>query len=536
MMVNFDSLQDASLQADLCIIGAGAAGLLLAHAFVGTGTSVVVAESGERVASPRTQALYCGEVDGRPFRGLQDGRVRSLGGSTTLWGGQCIPLDPIDFEERPWVRHSGWPISQADLQPYYALAKRQLQISPAEYETALWDSFGLDRLAFDPARLNPIHSVYIPRRDLGRRYAAELTAAPNIRVLLGATATELQTDAYGTTMAGARLQSLDGRHGRISARRVVLCGGAIENARLLLLSDRACPGGLGNQHGLVGRFLQEHPFGRAASIHTDQPRRLQTYFNLMYRRQRKRLAKLALSEQAQRRELALNCVARLEYEYAPGSDAQVLQGMAAELRAGRMPRPLLSQLMRVGAGVPMIADTAWRRLVQGFSPAPRPSGIYLETFSEQAPNPESRVRLGRGLDALGQRRVLVEWRLLDIDWHTPRVFARHVQAEFRRLKLGEVRLADWLTAETPPDSAMMDSFHPAGTTRMAGEPKQGVVDRNCQVFGVSGLYAAGSSVFPTSGAANPVLTIAAMTLRLADRLKAELAQRVAEAVTVAAMA
>jgi choline dehydrogenase-like flavoprotein len=132
--------------------------------------------------------------------------------------------------------------------------------------------------------------------------------------------------------------------------------------------------------------------------------------------------------------------------------------------------------------------------------------------------------------------VLVEWRLLDIDWHTPRVFARHVQAEFRRLKLGEVRLANWLTAETPPDSAMMDSFHPAGTTRMAGEPKQGVVDRNCQVFGVSGLYAAGSSVFPTSGAANPVLTIAAMTLRLADRLKAELAQRVAEAVTVAAMA
>lgn len=538
MITEIDHLAEgASLAADLCIVGAGAAGLMIAREFLGTSTQVVLVESGGWTTRDDTQDLYGGEVE-QPFRGLQAGRARVFGGTTTLWGGQCIPLDPIDFEARPWVRSSGWPITRADLAPYYDRAKQRLEIAPEAFDEPVWQRFGLDPVAFDADRLMAIHGVFIRQPDLGQRFRAELAAAANIRVLLHANTIRLDTDASGTQIRQVVVRAPAGRDRQIAARRVVLCAGGIENARLLLLSDQACSDsagssgpqaqgphakGLGNSHDLVGRFLQDHPCGRSAEIITTNPRRLQDHWNMLYGRRAYFLPKLGLSEAAQRREQVLNCVGRLEYEYEPDSSIQAARELITDLRARRRPLELGRKLAALGRGSPGLALNGWRLMAKGLSPATRPRRIFLEAFVEQAPQRDSRVTLGASRDALGLRRVKVDWRLDASVWKTLRVFTRYVQEEFTRLGLGDVRPMDWLEQKEPPGSVLIDSYHPTGTTRMAQRPEDGVIDTNCQVFGVHGLYIAGSSVFPTSGAANPTLTLIAMALRLAERLRDELA-------------
>lgn len=540
MITELDQVADnASFAADVCIIGAGAAGLMIAREFLGTSTQVVLVESGGWTTRDETQDLYNGEVT-RPFRGLRAGRARVFGGTTTLWGGQCIPLDAIDFEARPWVEFSGWPITGDNLAPYYDRAKQRLEIAPGAFDEPVWQRFRLDPLDLDPDRLLAIHGVFIRQPDLGQRFRAELAAAANVRVLLHANTVRLDTDASGTQIRRVIVRDLGEREGQILAKRVVLCAGGIENARLLLLSDQAAAdgdgssvphvngphvNGLGNSHDLVGRFLQDHPCGRSAEIVSVNPRRLQDHWNMLYSRRAQYLPKLALSEAAQRSEQVLNCVGRLEYEYEPGSGVQAARELITDLRAGRRPPELRRKLAALGRSSPDLAVDGWRMMAKGLSPATKPRRIYLEAFTEQAPMPDSRVTLGESRDALGLRRVKVDWRLDASVWKTVRVFTRHVQQEFARLGLGEVRPADWLTQDEPPASALVASYHPAGTTRMARRPEEGVVDTNCQVFGVHGLYIAGSSVFPTSGAANPTLTLIAIALRLAERLRGELAQQ-----------
>jgi choline dehydrogenase-like flavoprotein len=540
MIEDFDHLNDAaSLEADVCIIGAGVAGLTIAREFLGTSTRVIMLESGGWDIEDATSALNQGETAGLAFNGLTNGRARAFGGTSNLWGGQCVPLDPIDFERRPWVPHSGWPIARTALAPYYEQAKERLWIPPDEYASGVWERFGLAPMPFEHSLVQIKHTIFIAQHNLGRRYRTALQSAGNIRVLLHANVAELRTDTYVTQMRSVSIRNLHGKSREVRARMFVLCAGAIENARILLLSDADNPAGLGNEHDNVGRFFQEHPVCRCAEIKTTTPRPLQDHFNLLYGRSartlrhgqgRKYLPRLALSETVQRRLLVLNCIGQLDYEYPSGSAMQAVRDLVVALHMGRRPENIAATLGRVAMASPLLAGNAFRFLACGLTPAIRPARIFLNAIGEQAPDANSRITLSRTRDALGLRKVRVNWQLTELEWQTFHVFAQTVGDEFSRLGLGTVKIADWLLDEDFSRANVWDNFHQTGTTRMADIAANGVVDQTCQVFGVDGLYVAGASVFPTSGTANPVLTITALSLRLAETLKARL--RTARAVPV----
>ncbi len=242
-----------SLRCDVCVIGTGPAGTTLALELKDSGLDVVVLEAGGRQPDCGTTSLYNTEVVGLPHDGVHDGRARVFGGTSTLWGGQSLPLDPIDFEKRDWVVHSGWPINYDDLADFYPRGERYLHIEGMSYGPKAWCAMGLKPPAFDPDKIDIALSKFTYQPNFADCYGSELESAANIRVILHANVTELVPTENGREISHAVIKTLEGKSCEVHAKSIVVCCGAIESARVLLVSDSVTPGGLGNGEGLVGR-------------------------------------------------------------------------------------------------------------------------------------------------------------------------------------------------------------------------------------------------------------------------------------------
>lgn len=245
----------AELTADLCIVGAGIAGLSLAREFLDTRLQVVVVESGGAHGDGGANLLNAGEIAGRPFFSLEYGRTRGFGGTSELWAGQCTPLDRCDFAPRFWVPHSGWQIAWEDLGSYYRRANVVFALPEDTFADPARTPVPIARLGAAPDRLVPHVSVFSPRRYLGRELRDTLTGKNHVRALVNATLTRLAASENGARVDHAQVQSLHGQRATVRARTFVLACGALENARLLLASNRQESCGLGNRRDQVGRYL-----------------------------------------------------------------------------------------------------------------------------------------------------------------------------------------------------------------------------------------------------------------------------------------
>ena len=530
MLLDFRSAESGSeIECDVCVIGAGAAGITLARELAGGRLSVCLLESGGLSWDEGAHDLNRGAAFdlGVRYQPLEITRARFFGGTTNLWLGACTPLDAGAFRVRPWVPHSGWPISAAALDPYYRRAQAICQLGPYEYGPALAEWAGVPAPDVDPARVGLRFRQYSPPTRFGEVYRRELETTPRVRVLLHATATELIAqpgNSTGSVVKHVAVRSLEGTEASVRARAVVLAGGAIENARLLLNSDSAEPAGLGNRHDLVGRFFMEHTFYPCGFVAPDDYARTLAVFEARRAHDLTVVPTLRLSAEVQRKEQVLESAALLDPSQQPANPGVVAaRRIARALDRADLPDDFGADLREVLANLGAVAQASWGKLVYDDPSRYEAKGLGLFAQTEQAPNPESRVALAAERDALGMRRVSLDWRLSELDRRTVEVMARKVGVELTRLGLGRVRISERLLAGGDRwHEELAWGHHHAGTTRMSHGPRQGVVDPDCRVHGVANLYAAGGSVFPTCGDANPTLTIVAMALRLADHLETRL--------------
>lgn len=515
------------LEADICVIGAGAAGISIAREFVGSGFRVCLVESGGLEYEDGTQRLYEGESIGLPQYGISIGRLRFFGGTTNHWGGRCARLDELDFAERPWVPDSGWPIDRGTLAPYYRRARELCGLGPERSMESILSSLDVTLPALRPSMLRPKLWQYAPAPwSFGVVYREELRAADDILVLLHANVTRIVATPEATTVTAVTVTTLDGVTRDIGAKAYVLCCGAIENARLLLATADGEGPGLGNRHDLVGRYYMDHL--RAATGVIVTPERIpliEDIFNYFIAPDRTLYQiGMALSPAAQRERGLLNGCAILEYEGDPTSGITEAQTIWRELQQGRWADDIGEKVWRVLRDMEDVAANLHRRLAHGRHPLMPLNSASIVVDLEQAPNPESRVTLSTGRDALGQRQARLNWQLTGLERRTTEELTTMIAIELTRLQLGRCRLAQSVaepgcTQRFQPS----ETYHQSGTTRMAADPRHGVVDRTCRVHGVDNLYVAGSSAFPTGGHANPTLTIVALALRLAEHLKAAFA-------------
>jgi choline dehydrogenase-like flavoprotein len=509
LFIDARTLDDGSrIDADLAIIGSGPAGIGIARAIAGPTMRVCIVEAGGLTPEADIQALYQGENAGIEYP-MASTRLRQFGGTSGHWGGYCRPLDPIDFEARDWVPLSGWPFGREALDPYWEAASTTLEVAPARYEDdAYWvEKTGEPLVDWRAGRCITRFFQFSPPTRFGERYREELERSPHIRVLLHANVTNIAALPSAAAVDHLKVQTLTGRHHQVRARRYILAAGGIENARLLLLSNDVMPAGLGNRHDMVGRCFMEHPhLGGFADVVVADLNRLPPIY-------RQRVA-------ADGRDARVAYIPHPDYlRRDKRLSASFTMSPVGELRTDQSPGDagLAGQRDMLQAARPFLTD--------GGRP-PRPddpgfSGVRLGIgcACEQAPNPDSRVMLADDTDALGLRRVRIDWRLTEQD---RRSLVANIHALGRELAAtGIGRLRPKLPDDGLWEAVVAGGSHHMGTTRLSDDPKRGVVDPDCRVHGIDNLYVAGSSLFVTSGSANPTLNILALAYRLVDHLKGQ---------------
>jgi choline dehydrogenase-like flavoprotein len=538
---------DGVLRAAVCIVGAGPAGITLALTLGAAGQDVLLLESGGLAADEAVNALNAGEVADPALHSPADKyRVRCLGGGTTIWGGRCMPLDPIDFEARAWVPHSGWPIGFEEVERFYPEANALCEAGEYEYDARLAVPGGMRPLlrGFTPEHfdVNAIERFSCPT-DFGQRYRDRLQRLRTVRVMPRATVTRLV--AEGGRIAALEVRDAQDRPFRVEADMVVLAAGGIETARLLLVSNDVHTGGIGNAADLVGRFYMCHIAGTVGALRLDAPadavwHGYDVAWDGTYCRRR-----LALRPAVQRGLGLGNVIYRLHHPriadpaHGTGPLSAIFLGQhlisyeyAKRLvsddpaTAGLWLRHGMNAVRDAGATARFLAHwVRHRTLAARKFPSviirPRKSLFSLDFHAEQVPNPDSRISLGNGIDRFGNRQVRIDWRYARQDVETvARSFAL-LRDDLAAQRMGTLTLASGerdFDAVVRRDGAY--GGHHIGTARMGASAASGVVDQNGKVFGVNNLFLAGSAVFPTSSQANPTLTIVAMALRLAAHLRA----------------
>jgi len=539
--------------ADLCIVGAGAAGISMALEFADGPLDVLLLEAGGLKPEKETQNLYAGSVADEKMHSPPDRyRQRRFGGSTTIWGGRCMPLDPIDFERRDFIPNSGWPIDLEALAPFYPKANSLCEAG--EYAYSVEEAFHrtlrpmIEGFASSHFTTNTLERFSCPT-DFGARYGRRLRAAGNIRVLLHANVTQIQLEPTGTSVDSLTVRTLRGRTLKVKAKRYVLATGGLEVARLLLASRSIHADGVGNHHDVVGRYYMCHLAGTIGALTIDRP--LGAVWNGydvsdegIYCRRR-----IALNETTQRRERVGNFVARLHHPRITDPDhrnailsllylAKFIIPYEYGKRLHGDQRSTFAEWMKhvrnvvtgpfdaVGFAWHMLRD---RKLAERKFPSiiikPKANLFSLDFHAEQTPTPGSRLTLTSDVDALDMPQLRVDWRYARNDVDTIARSIALLAGDFERSGVGTFAY-DAQSIEFEMIRYGAYGGHHIGTTRMGDDPRSSVVDSDCQVHGVANLSIVSSAVFPTSSQANPTLTIVALALRLSTHLRAALADRV----------
>jgi len=517
-------------------------GITLALELSAAGLDVLLLEAGGTEKTAASQSFYRGSVVNENLHGpLETFRWRRLGGTSGVWNGRCVPYDPIDFEDRPWMHDGRWPIGYDDVARYFATANRYLEAGDPDYSAR--STFGTDQ----PEMIEGFHGGafstdsmerFSPPTDLGTRYRAKLTAATSLRVVLRAPLQQIVLDDSGLNVTRLLVRKPDGSAISVEAQQIVVAAGGLETVRLLLANNTVQKDGIGNAHGVVGRFYMSHiagtlgAFAPTRAVHNGYRK---DYDGVFCR------PRLALLAETQREHGVGQFIARLHHTRI--SDPAHGSGILSALRLARMLVPtqwrarlvdepnsaadMASHVWNVARDLPEIAGFARqllfdRKLAERKYPSvvvqPRSRRYSLDFHAEQEPNWLSVVRLGTERDEFGMLRLEVDWRYSDMDLKTVTVAMALFAKDVQRSGAGVFAYDPHAVLKEMTRYGAYGGHH-LGTTRMGSDPRRSVVDADCKVHGMSNLFLAGGSVLATSSQANPTLTVIALALRLADHLK-----------------
>lgn len=494
---------------DHVVVGAGAAGILLAIRLGEKRKRVLLLESGEMKPDVSRQDLNRIEQIGKPLSNPVTTRVRAVGGTTNSWGGQSLPFLPLDFERRDWVENSGWPIAFEEVSQFYDRANRFIGVDALDYRGDIDRRLRIKPIAFDADVIDRHYAKWSPEPNFLKRHGARLKTEAT--VLYNSHLTRIDLGEAGR-VGSVEIANFHGERRHVPVASLILAAGGIETPRILLLNNHQAPGGLGAHSGWLGRGFMDHPACDMGIVETDDMRRLQMNLGTRMRLGRLYSVRMSASQQWQRQNRLLEVSASLLWRHEGDTF-----GPFADLRQ-LLRNPSPGTLKRVLAGLDELLPGLWVLATQGVVYKPGATAV-LSLMTEQEALVDSRIMLGSENDSFGQPLAMLDWRIGDLTWRTMVAFAEALSVELSRLELGRLQLYEHVRHDNPKwREHVGDVNHHMGAARMSAEPGQGVVDPRLSVWEIPNLHVCSTAVFPTSSHANPTLTLLALAERLAERL------------------
>lgn len=525
---------------DICVVGSGPAGLVLALEAARLGKRVLVLESGSKHPDRLQQSLSDADiVDPLRHDDMSIAVSRQLGGTSNLWAVRCQPFDPIDFEPRPAFADATWPIGLADISPYYDKAVDYLTAGANVFRAPI-DGVAIDDDAVDYTRLERFSRIAASQVA----HSAKIERSTLIDVRLNATVVDMAFE--NGRIASLTVADRDGTRRSLSVKTVALAAGGLESTRQLLALQKKHPSLFGGKDGPLGRYYMGHVIGEVADITfaSDALDAAYDFYldeNGSYARRR-----LIPSDAAQREHVLPNV--SFWPVVPPVADPRHKSGLlsavcfafalkpigrlfiAEAIRKRHIPDDLAiwPHVVNIVRDLPRAALSLTAFLYRRYVARPPMPGFFvrnaarrygLSYHAEQSPQPDSRVTLSEDYDRLGVPKLRIDYRFARADAEAVLRAHEHLAAWLTRTGAG--RLEYRQPQEETVDAILAlaaHGTHQIGTARMAARPEDGVVDRDLRCFGIDNLYVVSSAVFPTSGQCNPTLSIAAFAVRLAEHL------------------
>jgi len=506
---------DLKVSADVGLIGAGIAGLVLAARLAQAGLRVVVLESGARDGNAATEQLNEVEFAGKPYEGATKGRARGLGGTSTKWGGALLPFFPQDLEPRPQFGLPAWPVPFSDVAPYIVEVERLFRLQPGPY----------DQVPFaDPPQSEDFVARYAKwpsfrLRNVAQVLKGQIATPQGPQIWLNATATGFDLDRDSGRVRAVVATAPSGNTVVVSASRFVICAGAIESTRLLLWLFASANDQRRQECPAAGRWFHDHLSAPLAEIRTSNPKHLNRLAAFTFQGTTMRSLRYELSPLAQRRYGLVSGFCHIAFAPLRRSGIDDVREFMLSLQRRR---PDLTALAHATLDAGYLANAAWWRFVHKQLYWPRPSRFDLHVVVEQLPRAANRIDLSPHTDRYGVPRASLDWQVSDKDTAMLGRLAERFSDFWNASSLDGLGSLHWHTAPSAITADSLDSlsdiYHPSGSTRMGTRAEDSVVDANLSVWNVPNLSITATSVFPTIAGANPTMMLLLFTLRLADHL------------------
>jgi len=519
MHIDLDQqVTDAAYRSTVCIIGGGIAGLSLAMRLAGQGIDVHLLEAGGLEQEERSQALYHTEMAAECHLGSNEGRFRTFGGSSTQWGGQILPFTDDVFSPHPGLPNLPWPITEDELTPYYDDVQSILGVDQLPFTEKLLPALGYVEPKPSPD-IRVRFSKWTPfsKRNLAQTVGPQALAHPHITVFTHANVMSFSADpADPTRIATVRVLNYDRREFTFTASHFVVCAGTVESCRLLL-----CSPDVPNSHDQIGRYFHDHVSYHVALFHSPARERILEMTGPFYVEGTRHSCKLEASNELRAREQLLNVMAHVVIIEPEDSGTAAIRNLLRSLQHGKLKEAVTANLLPMLRGTSDVVRLLYYSRFKKRRAVSKRATVYLNIDVEQEPNPSNRVMLsGTQIDALGQPVTVLDWRVGPIEQDTAKRFAHVIRAYLQGLGYDPGEWDHTLNDDTMP--SMVDTTHAMGGLRMGTDPASSVVDPNLTVHGLTNLHIASCAVFPSGNSSNPTFTMMALSLRLADRLAAEL--------------